>query len=424
MTLANMSVINIARYFVSFSVFMFLALSVSFKGSYGYSGTLILLSYLFLLSREVRQQIALSRMEKGLVIVLSMYLVSMILEVVCYSLPIKEIDSESKILLFLPLIFLLNAVKINPKVIVFGLAVGCLGLFSLAVYEKHILGLDRVGSFINAIQLGNIAMTFGLLSCVFSFCMSRSNKRYNVIRWLLIVVGLGAVYGSLTTLTRGGLVFLPIIILIVSIYFRREMKRHWQKVVVGGVVIATGITALIVNSSIEKRIESAVGNVGAYFENGKATTSPGVRLELWKAALLIAKDNPVFGVGENQYLDLKKELIEKGELAPSILRYGHSHNAYFYALVRRGAAGLLFLLLLLSFPVIIAHRELRSSENRKRASSVGLMVFGLFFAFANLTQVLFAHNSGMIMYTGLLILLVNFNLAHQKANEEALSSQG
>ena len=420
MILANISVLSIARYFVSFSVFLFLAFSVSFKGSYGFSGAFILLSYLFLFSSEVRRQVSLSKVEKGLVVVLSMYLLSMVLEVVFYSLSVSEIDSESKILLFLPLIFLLNAVKIDPKVIIFGLAVGCLGLFALAIYEKYIMGVGRVGTFINAIQLGNISLVIGLLSCVMAGYLYKNNKYYKIVCAFLILTGLCAVFASLATLTRGGLVFLPLIILLVSCYFIKEIKQFKKQILM--LVLIGGVSSiyLLPSSSLVNRTQSAIENVESYFENGKATTSSGIRLELWKAAIIIAKDNPVFGVGEDQYLELKKDLIKRGELNSSILNFGHSHNAYLYALVRRGGVGLMFLLLLLTYPIFVAHRELRSDCNKTRASSACLMVFGLFFIFANLTQVLFAHNSGMIMYTGLLILLIHFNVANKDTVDEKL----
>ncbi len=418
---ANTPVLSIARYFVSFSVFLFLAFSVSFKGSYGISGAFILLSYLFLLSSEVRQKISLSKVEKGLVIVLSMYLLSMVLEVVFYSLDVSEIDSESKILLFLPLIFLLNAVRVDPKIIVFGLAVGCLGLFSLAVYEKFVMGIGRVGTFINAIQLGNISLVIGLLSCVMAGYLYKSSKHYKIVCAFLILAGLCAIFAALTTLTRGGLVFLPLIVLVISCYFIKDIKLLRNRIKILLIIGLIGVVYVLSGSSVVNRTQTAINNVESYFQNDKATTSSGIRLELWKAAIIIAKDNPVFGVGEDQYLELKKDLIMRGELKSSILNYGHSHNAYMYALVRRGGVGLGFLLLLLTYPIFIAHRELRSEGNKARASSTSLMVFGLFFIFANLTQVLFAHNSGMIMYTGLLILLVHFNVENRSADNEKSS---
>ena len=141
-------------------MFLFFALSVSFKGSYAITGPLLVSSYLFLLFSEVRCKIALSSIEKGLVWVLLAYLVSVLLEVVIFQAPFRVMDPESKILLFIPLIYLLNAVRVPSLVIVLAIGSGALGIFILAIYEKFFLGLPRVGSFINAIQLGNIAVSY------------------------------------------------------------------------------------------------------------------------------------------------------------------------------------------------------------------------------------------------------------------------
>lgn len=418
MSLTNINIVAVARYFVSFSMFMFLMLSVSFSGSYAISGTLIILSYLFFFSKEVRQQISLSKTEKWLIIVFLGYLLSVLCEILYYSIPVSVMDSEGKILLFIPLILLLNAVKINPKVIVFGLGFGALGVFTLAFYEHFILGVVRVGSFINAIQLGNIALTFGLLSLLMSGYKLKNCKYPKTIRILLLLSGIGGVIAALLTLTRGGLVFLPVILIISSFYFITEVKQFKKQLLIG-LVITCGTLFLLSDGVFTKRIQTSLNNIESYFVDGKATTSTGIRLELWKAAILIAKENQVLGVGNIQYLKDKDTLINQGDLQSSIRKYDSSHNAYFYAYVRRGFVGLFFLTALLVYPVYIAHRELRKTKNNKdrsRIPAISLLVFGLFFIFANLTQALFHHNSGMIMYNGLLILLIYLNVQASQSN--------
>lgn len=420
MNLESFSMLKVAKYFVSFSVFLFLAFSVSFKGSYGYSGAFLILSYLFLFSKEVRREIVLSRAEKGLITVLLLFLLSVLLEITFYSIPVSEIDSESKILLFIPLVFLLNAVRMDPKIIIYGIATGCIGLLSLAVYERYYLGLERTGSFINAIQLGNIAMVFGLLSCVMA-CYSYKRFRYYVpICVLLLVAALCGVFASLSTLTRGGLVFLPLIVILISIYFIKEIKAYKKQFTFGGVLIIVSLFFLLNDSEIKSRLMLGVAEVENYLSGHEVNTSIGLRLELWKAAVLIGKENPILGVGADQYLALKASLIDQNILDSSILSYGHSHNAYLYAFARRGVAGVFFLLLMLTFPLVIAHSGLKKKNADNRAIPVGILLFGLFFIFANLTQVLFAHNSGMIMYTGLLILLIHFNRMNNGTSTENL----
>lgn len=423
MNLVNMSLLSVARYCTSISVFLFLMLSVSLDNSYAFSGILIVLSSLFLLSKKVRQQISLSRTEKSLIWVLLAYLLSVVVEVVFYSLPLREMDPESKILLLIPLIYLLNAVKINPKVIIYGIGFGALGMFVLALYELFVLEMERIGSFINAIQLGNVALIFGLLSWMMAGFVYNKYRYSKVISLLLVVAGCCGIVASLATLTRGGVVFLPLVAVLVSCYFISEIKHYKKQVAAGFILVVTALFLILPSTEFMGRVQTAFDNVESYFEEGEVVTSSGLRLELWKAAVLISKDNLVFGVGATDYLEQKAALIEAGQIDSSILNYGHSHNAYLFAVVRRGTVGLIFLLALLVYPVVVAHRELRKTDSSQRKSgdcipALSLLVFGWFFIFANVTQVFFAHNSGMIIYTGLLIILVNFSLASQNSKTE------
>jgi O-antigen ligase len=404
---------QIAKVYLSFSVFLFLALSVSFKGSYALSGSILLSSYLFLFSTTIRQRIALTSTEKVLLAMLLLYLISVILEVVLYGEKIRVIDPESKILLFIPLIFMLNAVRVPSLVVVFGFGAGALGIFLLAIYEKYYLGVDRVGTFINAIQLGNLALCLAMMAILLSPIGFNNKKNGMLLGCSLIFLGLLGVIAAVFTLTRGGLLFLPLLLVIVAIYYFQVLKRQKRKVLIGLSLFALVLVIAVPQTSAVARFKEAIDNVKSYYEQGNASTSTGIRLELWKTASLIALDHPVFGVGHSQYLVEKENLIKQGVISRDILTYDHSHNAYLDALVRRGSLGLLVLLALLLFPVYIGHRLAKSSDQASKVTGVGLLVFGLFFMLANITQVFFAHNSGIVMYSGLLIILVSLCLSEQ-----------
>lgn len=396
---------------------MFLALSVAFKGSYGFSGALIISSYGWLFSRQIRRNIKLTFTEKGLVVVLLGYLCSVILEVVFYQLPLREIDAEGKILLLLPLVFILNAVQINFLVTLLGIAAGALGLFVLAAYETYFLGLDRTGTFINAIQLGNIAMAFSFIAMLLSPIIFKINNKGTLLGTLMILAGLLGFYASLSTLTRGGLLFAPILLTIVGLYNVRSLKKHYKMFVLALSLGCVSAFTLLPDSGIISRFSVAFENYENYFNKGNASSSTGIRLEMWKAAAIISSDNPLLGIGAIEYETQKNQLIESGIINASIGYYDHPHNAYLYAIARRGLIGLVFFLALLFYPIYIAHREIRQNNSTCSLNSpaMALLIFGLFFVFANITQVLFAHNSGMIMYTGLLILLVSLMVSMRKA---------
>ena len=410
----KVSLNQFSHYYVNFAVFLFFGLSVAFEGSYAISGAVIVSTYLLLFIAEIRSKISLSGVEKGLISVLLVYLVSVVLEVIFHEVPISKMDPQGKVLLFLPFILVLNAVRIHYLAVIFGIAAGALGLFLLAMFEIYYLGVSRVGTNINAIQLGNIALSFGLLA-IFLAPVYYVNNKNICITVLLVMTGFLGVVASALTLTRGGFVFLPLILIIAVWYYRREIKENLYKVMIILLIVVPLVTIVTFNTVNVSRFTKGLDNTVNYFQDGNANTSSGIRLELWKTAAIITMQSPVFGVGFSKYMEEKKKLVAKGEIYKSVLRYSHSHNAYFYAAVRRGGAGLLVFLALLFYPVYVGHKEYRKGDNKTKGIAISLVIFALLFIFANMTQVLFAHNSGMIIYLGSLIIIIALLASAQKS---------
>jgi len=403
--LNNISCLKAAKYYVNFAVFLFLALSVSFKGSYAISGAFIVSTYLLLFFADIRAKISLSKAEKWLIVVLLCYLASAVLEILIHDVPISKIDPQSKILVFIPFIFILNSIRVTPLVVFLGIAAGCMGLFGLAVFEKYYLGYQRVGTFINAIQLGNIASVFGMMSILLAPVYFKHKGKW-AITSLLLLAGVLGLCASVFTQTRGGLLFLPVLFVISVYYYRNELKAYKAKTLIASLIVLPIVAVAIANTSLINRLEMAIIKTQSYFTEGEASSSAGVRLELWKAASIITMNNPLLGVGITANMQEKKKLVDMGKVDQSILIFKHAHNAYFDISARRGILGLAFLLALLIFPVYAGHRYYKKGEKSTKGLAISIVMFGLFFICANLTQVLFSHNSGMIFYTGMLIILI------------------
>jgi O-antigen ligase len=73
-----------------------------------------------------------------------------------------------------------------------------------------------------------------------------------------------------------------------------------------------------------------------YTENEKGST--GARVELWKGALLIFKESPLFGVGTGNFESSITRLVHEKKLkkTPTLV---HAHNIFLQALATRGAVG-------------------------------------------------------------------------------------
>ncbi len=74
-------------------------------------------------------------------------------------------------------------------------------------------------------------------------------------------------------------------------------------------------------------------------------------------------------------------------------------------IARRGLIGLVALCAFLWLPIYLGVRAIRRGSDEQKPYAYALLCFGLVFAIANLTQDMIFLNNGIIMYTGLLIIL-------------------
>ena len=82
-----------------------------------------------------------------------------------------------------------------------------------------------------------------------------------------------------------------------------------------------------------------------YFKTGEVTDgSLSVRLETWKASLMMFIDNPVFGVGLGNFVSAKAELISTDVIQARAMGVAGPHNDLFGTLAIQGLVGLSALL--------------------------------------------------------------------------------
>ena len=395
-----------AKAYVTFSVFTFLALSSTFKGSYSLSGSIMLLGCLFLLSSEIRNKITLSKYEKGLIVVLVLYFLSVLMEVWYFELSINRAGEASKALLLAPCILLLNFAKIEFKTVALGLIVGCFGLLTLGLYEHAYLVKWRIGTNINPIRLGSVAAIYATMLLLYIPLIYQKIK-YGKYLAIFAVIGVcGAFYTSGLTISRGAFIPLPILVLIIAYCYRRQIAGKAKTAIIIFVLIVTTGAIWLPSTSVVSRFDTAIKNFDSYFFDGNSNTSTGVRLELWKSGLIIASQSPIIGVGFEGFQSQKSSLVQQGKIAPSVDKYDNAHSAYVNALVRRGILGLAVIIIFIGFPVYIGVQKLRQRTIKVDVIALSLVVFGVYFAVSNITLSFYLRNGGVILYSGMLIILV------------------
>lgn len=121
-------------------------------------------------------------------------------------------------------------------------------------------------------------------------------------------------------------------------------------------------------------------------------TPIGKRLEMWRAALHLFAEAPVFGVGLGAYQTETGKLVAAGLAAPGSAEYDHPHSDFFDALANRGLVGFLALVALLAVPAWLFARRLGSRDPHALGAALSGLLVAVGYAVFGLTETLFIHS--------------------------------
>ena len=290
-----------------------------------------------------------------------------------------------------------------------GLAAGAIGALGVASYQYLILGWDKAWGFTNAIQFGGLAMYMGMACWAMALFAPRS-KLHAVLLW---ACGACGILASLLSETRGAWVVAPLLMVcILVVLWQQQRKRQAVGAVVAALVLVVAVMVPY-GDKFEARGASAVAELQQYLQDprGSAETSIGQRLEQWRVALHMTAQAPLTGWGTQGVVAGKQAMVDQGLAHPSIMAYGHAHNEVLDMLVKRGAIGLLALMLFYAIPLFAfwpTPRRLQQVPPALRPMTLGLRVAAsllpvAYFGFG-WTQVFFAHNSGNMFYVFALVV--------------------
>jgi Lipid A core - O-antigen ligase and related enzymes len=207
------------------------------------------------------------------------------------------------------------------------------------------------------------------------------------------------VMGSLLSASRGGWVGLPLI-MVFLLWQSRDLLG--KKLVIG--ICLLGVMGAVTICNIPKlgvsnRIYEAAHNIEMYLQ-GDSNTSVGLRFEMWKASVYMLADSPIFGVGEYSSKEFKQKLSDEGVITQITVEFDHAHNEYLDALGLRGLVGFLALMAVYLVPLrlfLAKMREHQDNWNIKAYAIGGALIPMSYMDFA-LTQSMFSHNIGVMMY--------------------------
>lgn len=359
----------------------------------------------------------------------------------------STLDRPSKFLLAIPCLMFLAWCRPPARWIAAGVLAGAVGAGVTALAQWHgchaglqVGGLysaercwivvsptdARVSGYTNAIQFGNIALLLGLMSLV---ALAVRWSRWTLgWRWAWIAAAVLALEASLLSMARGGWLALALVLPYLAYAAWRWASR--RALLLWGLGLVLGVVALglFKGEELGQRAAIAWREAQQFQQQGQTETSVGHRLAHWSLAWDMAQQRPWTGWTQAGYEEEKARRVATGLAPPVVLRFGHAHNEVLDMLAKRGVVGLSALLALYLVPLWIfwpTRQRVRGStmgEDTDR-TRLGLHVAGtllpLTYIGFGLTQVFFAHNSGVMFYLFMVMLVHAALLGHAGAHRAA-----
>ncbi|WP_318439594.1 O-antigen ligase family protein [Photobacterium leiognathi] len=346
----------------------------------------------------------------------SIYFLTYLASTLYYGGSFSEIDMPSRFVLVLPIFLLLLLYPPKVNILTSGFIIGSIiaGVVAMIhIYDFKIGrafsdGLKSIHPSLKGympIQSGNMAMTLGLISLTISLYYL-DQKSWWKFTLSLIAAFLG-IYASFLSESRGGWVFLPIAIVYLAFSNRQFISK---KVVVFTIfILSVGLLSLSQNQEVTKRIDSATYDLTQY-QAGNEYTSLGIRLELWKSAIYTTDQHPIIGAGYQGREVLREKWAHEGLVNAQVIKNfldSHSHNQFLEDLSVRGVIGLTALLAIFIIPlsIFVKNHSIANSSQQKMINQCGAISVIMMIGYC-LSQAMFRHNSGMIFYSLMTVILL------------------
>jgi O-antigen ligase len=299
---------------------------------------------------------------------------------------VKYYDTALRIGLFAPVLWIMLALPLNYlKKIQWAFMLGAV-LAVIKIYLFTTGGAIRPPNigFLATIPFSDMALLFGVIA-VISIGWNNFDEKPAM---LLKVVACGAgIYVTILSQTRGSWLAIPVFAL-TALMLLRNIRIRYRLAILIVTLVALG-TVFTCSDVVKTRIAAAKSDMTQYADQENADTSLGVRLQLWRASWELFKENPVVGVGRENFSDGLESLSARNVITPMATSFSHSHNEILFNMAILGSFGLLAILSIYLVPGYYFARELRHTDSIVRtAAGMGLVLCLGFFVFG-LTDMMF-----------------------------------
>jgi O-antigen ligase len=331
---------------------------------------------------------------------------------------LNMLDAPSRMCLVGTAMLVVRVARPPLRVLWLGACGGALAGTVFVAWQRFALGVARPGGLLNPITFGDLSICLALLALVGAI-EAGTGARTAAARALAWSGVLAGTLASLLTGSRGGWLALPLIFLLLA--WRRDLVP--RRVALALPLLAGTLAVLayaVPQTGVRERVGEAISDVRLYLAHDPAYTSIGVRLELWRAGLMLVREHPWTGLDTPVYKRRMRTWVAQGRLRPILLappEPPHMHNDVLQALVTRGIPGLPIWLGTLLAPLAFFWRRLGEAEKASSAWSAALAGLLLVLAYASfgLSEVIFYSMKGSVFYALMVFLLMGWCLGEADA---------
>lgn len=410
--------------FCSYSVYLSTTLLFPVVGK-PVAGVLLLLGVVGYLAFKCKHSNRFALQKTELFLVISFCLFSIVSIISFFYWPHTRIaqmhlEDYGTFILLVPLYLLLREIKFDLRylIVMLALAACLLGVTSIVQYISmshfgHQIRLTdntwshmwlRPSGGVNPMRYGALSLVLSVVALNGLIWIKHNPKWLKVLLSTSVVMGLVACY---LADSRSSFVAIPVLAALYGIYLYRTGN---PKLLLGLVVIAF---LLLVGLSQNKRMQNIMHSVEQY-QAGNAVTSLGARFDMFTAAVILIKDQPVWGYGLGSYLAQGK-VVRRAHphLHRDVGMWSNPHNEILLVMVEKGVIGLITLILLFAAPAYLFIRALRKDDEVIRYYALGGLSLLVVYAVVGQSVALFQHDVFNHFFVLMIILFTSQIRSHE-----------
>lgn len=407
-----------AWYLLPVCVIVFVLPSIAVTVHSGASASYYFLSLIGLIGAWFGKN-TLSQNEKNLLIGFAVFVFCIGLSLINaqdFSESVGSFEKYVRYLLFIPLYIFIRKSNIHlAPLLTWGLILGCFIMALVAIYQFHVLGIERPHGVRHPTRFGFVLMMTCLLLWL-QMIVYRHNRKIVAVG---VFVTCLVFYAIVLNHTRAAMLMIFPFFALLLFYYRGKLDKKSIFIILG-VLILVGLIFVHPSSPVAQHFHKGFAEIKLLIEDPVANfhDSWAVRVHMVFVGMLIFLQSPILGTGLGDYALDAQQMMDAGKtMVVDPILLSTPHNVYVNLLAETGMVGLAALLVCVC--VIPSYIYFKFLSEYKHSSEIslyclsGLTVMACYLLFG-LTNTWLTNNTISIFLIFNLVYISSIHLLAEK----------